>query len=899
MKKRLFVLPLIAVSMFLSIGAFNNYSHQEANAAYETKKSFEDNFDSNEIDDEKWSIQGDVSYVQHYSSMRFKPAVYDWTSSMNLNQRFSGDYKVRMELSTQKMGGWFAIAFGNTGAGAAFPNSKGGIVFFDGELAQVLDIPETKLDALGEYRGVSAFGSNIDTKRVVEISIKKIDDNHSSMQCEVFESGVSLGTIFDTPYVLNCLDGYMGFNDNLKQVEIYNIEVLDGSNQRLYYDNFSSSSVLYPTSGSSTAMWHTSFSEEELKVGYVNSLYLEKDGATAVCNYPLAEVENKELSVAYQIEAEAKYSLMSTGVRSGIEIGRNEGRGYFFGLKRLVYGYSLVYYDSFKDEERVIGPADENSDLVVNMSLIIYQNGNVHFNCGNVEIDVKNIKYVGSVALINEKIDESVLSDAGLFINYFKIYKDGYYKRDNADIYMNFNGTKETYFEDIDETVSDYFISKKEWSIGTNVTTSKWRTKDNGNGKLEFNSAGIASFFGPRKLYKDFIVKFDVEITNKILPLGGIVGLEFGIPRVGMYYDNAKSLGIGYFKNNNGEYATYPSIHNMDYAPGAKEEMRDENDNLMNIFDNNGKFTMMFVGRNDVVSLYLLLNEEESTFTRLVTTVICREGESIDGYLAIFGIGDLSFTVDNLSIINLDLDTPANEYQGTTNYQEVTRLDFTSSNSLKGMTVNNAAYVDNKYRVSNGGEIKTTKLVNDFIVRNKVNKIEDTLLIEQDSLKINFVNKTEKYIEINDGENVQRRNLDSRFLFDNSLIEVEKKGTNLNIRLSGGNEPLSRFEESLMSFEIAPTNESELSIKGVNGYVDLDGITFINLNKYVTISNRNYNKDTDEFNPWIERDTEEDSKGGNNNKKGCSGSFTPMSLMILGISLIGLVGVSIYRRRKE
>lgn len=893
MKKHLF-LPFIAISLF-SVALASNTTVDLAKASYETKVSFEDNFDTNEINS-NWTTTGSVSLEHQYSSMRMNPLVYSWESSVNLNRQLSGNFKVAFDISTSNAGGWFAIAFGNPNASALFTQMKGGIVFFNNNYAKVLDNQGDGLDSFGDYT-ISTFGTELNVKRTAEITVTALSGSRSSMQCEVFENGQSLGNVFETPYIFgDSLDGYLGFNSNLKKVEIYSFEILNGSSQRIYYDDFSSSSILYPTSGSSTSEWYsTNFNEEELKVGYVSSLYLSNINSGVTYVNELALIDNTNIGLGYILESEAKYSAMDFDVESGFVIAKNEQGDsfHFFGVRRLAIGYALIHYSTDNAQVDKIECLNENDNLTVSLTLNIYQNGDVSFACGEIDFNVNIRNYAGFVGLFNTNILHNRNNGAGAFFNYFRLKKSSYYKRDGLDAYNNFNGVKKTYFEDIDEYVYDYFVSRQEWNIGAKVTTSKWKRTDQGNGKLEFNGSANNSFFGPKILYKDFVVKFDVEVTSVNIPYGGTLGLQFGNSRPGLYYENTKSIGIGYYKDQYNNYRAVPALTNMDFAPGANTMFYDDDGEVTNIYDTTKKFTLMFIGRNNTVSLYYLLDgEDDSHLNKVRTTAICKEGETTDGYLAVFGANGISFTIDNISIINLDLDAPACAYNGTSTHQEVTRLDFTQSADLSGMTSSNVDVSANKARINNNGEIKTSKLVNDFILRLKVNDIENTLLINQDSLNVKFVNQQNKYIEIDDGVTTQRLDLNNNFDFRNSVIELEKIDKRLNIRLIGGESSLSEFDDSVISFEIVNNNESVLTIKSLNGFVSLNSITFINLNKYVTILSRDYDPEIDDVDPWPYRPTGETSK-----KTGCSGSVSASSLIALAVSLLGLLVLVPNRRR--
>ena len=900
MKKRIILLSSLmgATSMFVAL--LSPQTVKEASAAYESKLVYTDKFDDREIN-EHWLTTENVSLKQHYPSLRFNPTSYDWEADLVLNKRMSGNFKVKIELETHSVGGWFAVAFGLPNSGTQFYNAKGGVVFLD-NTTELLRVGENGLTTDDDYlkEGISAFASEPEIRRVVEITIGQVDAYHSSLQCEVFENNVSLGNIYDEPVVLDNLNGYICFNDNYKNVELYNFEILSSTGERLYYDNFSESSILYPSSGSLGAQWYsTKFNEDDVRLGYVSSLYLEDIDEGAAYSYPLEEVVNADVAIAYCLETDITYLPMDLGVESGFEIGKDEatGEGYFFGLRRIEGGgYSLISYGPDSTSETKLDYPLDPSDTTVHAKLTIYQNKEVTFKLGEKELHTSIGYYDGYCGLFNRNFSKDKQSGKGAYFNSFSIIKDNYYKRDNADLYQNFNGVKETRYEELDISVYSYFISRNEWSMGANVGLSTYRSLDQGNGKLEFEKATGSSFFGPKKMYKDFIVKFDVEITSATIPHGGTLGLEFGNNRNGLYYDNAQSLGIGYYADRSGTYYTVPVINNVNYAEGANHDFLDDEGNPVNFLENPGKFTLMYVGRNNVVSLYYLLaGQEENEFSKVRTSVVCKDYRSTDGYLAIFGTNGISFTVDNVSFINLDYETPSSEYKGKSDYQEVTRKDFAQSSDINGLVINGGQYSSNKYRLNENGEIKTSKLVNDFILRLKLKDVENALEITQDKLKVKFVNKKDKYIEVFDGVSTTVKYLESDFDFMNSYLEVEKIGTKLNVRFNDGNTPLSEFENNLFTFEINKTENSVLTIKSLEGFSDVLTYTFINLNKHVTIISRDYNPAIDEFEPWPYRPP----INGGGSSSGCSGDVSKSTLIVASIALFGLVGVSLLKRRNK
>ena len=886
-KKLVLITPILGIcSLVFSLAVKPNY--KEASAAYESKLVFSDHFDSGEIND-NWFTTPGVSLKRKYPSLRFSPKTYDWDACLVYDERISGDFKVRIEMATHDNGDWFAVSFGSPTNSAPFSSSRGGFAFHNG-ITEFLHSYGDELKPDDSYlnESLSVFSNELGRKRTAEISIHQVDATHSTIQCEIFDQGTSIGTILPSPVTVDNLNGYISFNDSLKSTEIYHFEIIQNETT-IVDDDFSSSTIFYPTGGPQDSKWISKkFSDEDVKVGYISSLSLGDIDNGACYSNPLDEVSNVDVSIAYTIESEIQYSVMDLDIESGIEIGKEEltSKGYFFGVRRKSSGgYSLVSYRPNQNQETVIDHATDAKDMTIKAVLTIYQDKTINFKLGELELNSSVDSYSGYCGLFNRNNLDNKLSGQSAYFNYFEIYKDNYYKRDNIDMYQNFNGVKEDYYEDLDVYTYEYFISRSEWNIGSNIKLNSYQYFPD-NGKLLFSGSTNTSAFGPKKMYKDFVVKFDVEITTSSIPNGGILGLEFGNSRAGIYYENAKSLGVGFYNNQ-----TIPVIKNVDYAEGASNEFDSEDGNFL---VNPGKFTLMYICRNNVVSLYVLIQgKEESTLSKLRTSVVCRENENTDGYVAIFGVNNISFSVDNVSFINLDIEAPATTYSGTTDYQEVTRYDFSKSGEINGLSTNNATYQNSKYRLNENGEIKTTKLVNDYVLRLKIKDIENTLLINQDNLNVKFVNKRDKYIEIDDGASVIKKELPQNYQFINSYLEVEKIGTTLNVRFVSGDTPFSRFEDSVISFSIAGTNNSLLTIKSLNGFADIYSYTFVNLNKYVTMSSRNYDPDIDDITPWYPKPPKDEGS----NKNGCSGSASCSSIIIAGSALLILCAVILVRRR--
>lgn len=892
--KRIIAFSTLLLTALFATSFATTQNYQKADSAYEKKQLFADKFDGDEIND-NWTPVNDIVLEQQYSSMRFIPKTYNWTSVLSYHEQLTGNYKVSIDLQTSNMGGWFAVSFGNTTSN--FTGSKGGLVFFDNNFTKLLTRETGSLEAEGEYVG-SPFGTAIKTRRTVEIQVTAYNSEQSKMQCWIYENGDLICTLFDSPVILDRLDGYFGFNNNLKEVEIFNVKIYDGSDQLQYSDNFSTSKILYPSSGSSGSEWEsTGFNETDVKVGFVSSLFADDINSGVVYNNPLVKPTNQDLDLAFIIESEIQYYSIGSDIASGIEINKKDAssRGYFFGIERLFIGYSLSIFDPSGNEIHKLTTDKENASLSVNLVVEIYLNGDIVVHTSDISYSFRVNSYEGYIGLMTYATKDAVQHGDGAYFNAFTLYKNDYYKRTEEDIFHNFNGVKRTYYEDIDEYVSDYYLSRKDFDIGANVSISKWNRKDQGDGKLEFNNAIPNSYFGPKGLYKDFVIKCDVKINSTDIPVGGCLGLKFGNSINGDVLENSKSIGIEYAYGN-GVYQTIPHITNVKYVPGAETSFVDEHGDPVNIFADQQTFKLMFICRDNKVSLhYCLEGEDENNLGKVRTCVECEENENTDGRMAIYGCYGISFSIDNLQIINLDYDVPTRAYSGTSNYQEVTRLDFSKSEDTNGLELTNAGYSKNKVRINNGGVLSTSKLVNNGLVRFKVADIENELEIKQDQLKVRLLNDGNPRFVISDSTINQVYELGSSFQFRDSTFEIQRLNNQLTVRYASGDGVISVIDSNVATFEInAPNTSSKLTMTSIGGFTDIKTYTFINLNQYATFVNRDYDPEKDAFNPWPVRPSidEEPEK----ETKGCKSSISATSLLIMSISLIGFAILCLLRR---
>ena len=179
--KKLLLLFIPVIASGIAISALKSQDFTQTNAAFEEKKIIEDNFDGNQINPNYWTVKGGANLRRYYSSMRLDPKQYEWVGSVNLNRKLEGNYSVKMTLETHNLGGWLGVVFGNVYPNSPFTNAKGGVVFYDNDYSQRLDIPEDFLKPVDGYN-MSLCALNRHFFAFVRINISRLNI-HSVIYC--------------------------------------------------------------------------------------------------------------------------------------------------------------------------------------------------------------------------------------------------------------------------------------------------------------------------------------------------------------------------------------------------------------------------------------------------------------------------------------------------------------------------------------------------------------------------------------------------------------------------------------------------------------------------------------------------------------------------------------------
>lgn len=899
MRKKFLIFGALICSSFLLIPAFKEAT-QVAEAAFVSKKILEDDFSGSTINSD-WIIYNDASLKQEYTSFRLTPSMYNWGSSITLNKELSGSFSIEMDILAMTQNGWLAMGLGLANNGAEFSTAKGGAVFFDTH-TQYLYLFDNVLKPNDTNYTQTCFAPNLREKRHIKIEVNEIGSTQY-MQMTVFSiNGTKIGDIFTDPIEYETVNGYFGINSNLKSVEIFNFVVKDGTGTKIYEDDFSSSSVLYPSSGLSTSMWRSNFFDEtELKVGRVNTLSLPKIDSGLIYSYPLDLIDNQDMDIVYTFRAGINVSNMDLDTETGIEIGMSTTlyKGYFFGIRKQASGYKLVSFNEPYQEEVVVTASELPADMIVSVTLNIHRNGIVDFSTQEATLQVSGVVYSGLFGFFTRGLHAVSSSSKGGAVTFVVVTQEVYKANSSPDVSNNFNGVKKEWYEVIGTYVYSYYLSRREWNVGSNVRPVDYDSEDEGNGRLDFYQASTTSFFGPKNTYKDFIVRFDVHITSQKSPFGGTIGICFGAKRLGVAYENLQALGIGYYPHPQDKnlYINTPAASNsVKFTETSPQQFLDENGNYIDMFKDQGSFTMLYVVRDNTVELHFVdENEPIENLSIVRAEVKTEEYASTDGLVCIFGANGMNFEIDNFSLVNLDYEAPVTTYFGESGFQETTRFDFTSSDDTYGILLDNASVSRKALSINEDGSISTQNVTKDGIVRLTTKNIEDTLKIDVNpTLFYELINRdSQKSVVINNSGYTQTINLDKDFEFGNATFDFQKFGNRLKVRYVSGDSEFSHIDENVTELTIIDnSSNNRVKLTSFNGFSSLTSFSYFNFDNHLTIKARDFDPEKDVFDPWNEKPVLNTGSGG------CSGSVSTQSLLIAVVALGGVAVVSMLKKRK-
>ena len=532
MTKKIISLCLAAM---LFAGVFAFVPPGPVQAASHRVQNFKDEFKSPDLSP-NWSTE-DIPIKSGESVLRlsrlniWQPSIA--LQAIEITQSCTVEFDIRLITGTS----WLGVSFGLPAATSTFSDSKlmlmheqSSVLFWIPDGGSFVETPSKKIASTPM---TSAKNGNI---AAVRYNLTKKSGNNYDIEVLWAEKGAqpkSYGTFTNVD-----ADGFFGFcSMGGGVIDIMNFSVKSG-NTVLFEDDFSEGSICYPASPDENSNWRVThvFTKENVYCGYLYNLsFDDKLTGQVTCITPIAS--DKRSKKAFDIEMEVNIDLLSKETYFGIGFGLKTetakiDSGSFLGFCSQTDNGAIGSLAMIRQGRNVTKSGDGGFIYGINGKRMIRFLG---FSNGVVEvyIDGNNIsRYTGvsvdgyfAVGVVS-KSDEEPGNGNKLALTEFTLSTYTYELTDGKDIGIDFKGVKAIF--DGKENIVDHYINTKNWYIsGQGVSLPKRVDRE----YMQFIDATGDAGFGPKKAYSDFIVRFDLTVTQKEdanEKRSGWVGLSFG-----------------------------------------------------------------------------------------------------------------------------------------------------------------------------------------------------------------------------------------------------------------------------------------------------------------------------------------------------------------------------------
>ncbi len=814
----------------MSIGAVNL---RTAEAAVTEQSVYADDFNTAALSD-VWTAT-DASVKSEYSSLRIQPTEFSWPAHI-LCQAYKLDGSCRVELKTQRLPSdgeaWYALSFGSPSAVTSiFEKASGAFIFTNGATQLFKNGANTQKTFA--YSPFSADGSTI------VVDFVRRDNGVYDITYTVKEGDVVIGT--STIENFEVQDGYFGFNSYGVDFDVLSFDVYE-NDVKVYTDDFSASRMSYNNNVVKNAEWValTPFSEETASIAPVGQLDVSKVGASVVYNEPFAKKSN-EVSILYEMSATFDFSGATVGTATGFELAKSsvDANGVFVGITRGFTGYELVLSDGEVKESKPLqsNPADGIFDLAI---VARYDNTLVvAINEQTETLSVSATEGYWGIACS----EEYATSGKGALVDDFSFQRSIYTENSTPDLGMNFEGTRE--FEDEEGKYYNYYISIKDWYLGSNVRLANYDFAE--SGYALFGNAATDSSFGPKTKFSDCIVRFDVTMVGSdyyydnpdsyydtIDGRGACdaecFGLQFGSDSYKNLYTNAQSLGFATYNGKTIYYTTNCTRtiqeNEIVHRPNSNEEY--------DLFRKSATYNFMYVIKDGTVTMHFKEANEPESVLGIVRERVT--GVKTSGYLAVYGANGVDFRLDNFSVTNLERTLTSSAYNGGEDLQTL-RVDLSKGDTLSAFTQTTNA-------------LTTKGVVGSHVARFTLGDVAG-LTYSQGNLNVAF---TENGATVSDGVKVEEVAFDMPLLYNGATVEIYRLGDELTLAFANAGAPLSSLDENVYVVKGLQYADRESITIATEGKISLSKIALFNLDSKTTLSARNFNAETDIMQPWVERE---------------------------------------------
>ena len=845
----------------MSIGAANL---QTAEAAVTEQTVYTDDFNTAALSD-VWTAT-DASVISQYSSLRVQPVEFSWPAHI-LCQAYKLTGNCRLELKTQRLPSageaWYALSFGSPNtATSIFEKASGALIFTNGATQLFKNGANTQ-----KTFAYSPFTVDVAT---VVLDFTQRDNGAYDITYTVKDGDVVVGTTVIENFEVQ--DGYFGFNSYGVDFDVLSFDVYEGD-VKVYADDFTTSKMSYNDNVVKNAEWvaMTPFTTETASIAPVGQLDVSKVGASVVYNDPFVKKSN-EVSILYEMSAMFNFAGATVGTATGFEVAKSsvDADGIFVGITRGFTGYELVLSDGATSDKKAL--VSNPADGIFNVSLVARYDNTLVVTV-NEQAEVFTVSategYWGITC--SENYAES---GKGALVDDFSFQRSIYMENSLPDVGMNFEGTRE--FEDEEGKYYSYYISIKDWYLGSNVRLANYDFAQ--SGYALFGNASTDSSFGPKTKFNDCIVRFDVTMVGSdyyydnpdsyydtIDGRGACdaecFGLQFGLESYKNLYTNAQSLGFATYNGKSIYYTTNCTRtiqeNEIVHRPNSNEEY--------DLFRKSATYNFMYVIKDGTVTMHFKEENEPESVLGIVRERVT--GVNTNGYVAVYGANGVDFRLDNFSVTNLERTLTSSTYSGGEDLQTL-RVNLSKGDTLSAFT-----------QTSNS--LTTKGVVGSHLARFTLGDVNG-LTYRQGNLSIAF---TENGATVTDGVKTEEVVFDMPLLYNGATVEIYRIADELTLAFANAGAPLSSLDENVYVVKGLQHADRENVTISTDGKITLSKIALFNMDSKVTLSARNFNADTDIMTPWVERENIQgkDMNAVSSEEEGGCGSVVgvPMVLCLL------------------
>ena len=775
-----------------------------------------------------WILDGGACVAADSDALRFNPE-YSWANQIVLAAyEMTGDCVVQFVVRPFQLtpGYWFAMSFGNSSAFSDFSAADGALIMTataqngatqlfvsDGNQIASSGQPMTDFSPFGLASGGSEY--------TVRIAFSHTESFSYVIEFSVYNGDTAIGT---QRYTAEIRNRYFGFNVNNLGLDVDDVTIYEDG-EAVWYDDFSDSTVAYPSDGNEDADWCITgyYTEEMIAAGPIGELDVSQPGSTAQYAERL-EIRQNDSGISYRLSFELHAENMTPGAATGVFLGRSESaQGLFIGIERTESGYRLVS----RGVSGETGNATETASDYA-MTVTVSSEGAVTAETGGAVFTSPETASGGCIAF-----GTLAGTGSGGTVDNVRIDTFVWQQSDAPDADCNFSGVKET--QENGMTYREYWLSAEDWYYGNGVSLPRYDAAET-NGYLQFLNCNVFTAFGPRERYSEYTVRFDITMyddTADGVKDGAAFGLSVGRPSLYMSVEQAQTVYFAHYNTN-----TVIGSYNAANALGVTEDVLREDNQPYDLWrDKSITYQMLYVVRDGEIRIYFKrADEPETALDTLRARFI---GIDTYGYVTVVGMNNARFRIENFSLTNLSASSGGTGL--SEGHIERLRCDFSSGTAETFSRFRNAEIADGALRLTAGGKVTAAGDIRSAIIRADIEQADGEFRLQiGDGHKISF---EADVIRISGFSAYEKRYVpDRRIEYDGAVIEVSVYGGTFALSIRQSGRPAADMETPLISFGIGESYRPQRSAVSVSseGNLAIDSLGVINMDMNRTIQAVDY-----------------------------------------------------------